>query len=717
MVTLNNKIIISFVFIVLVCSIAGALGSASTNHQTRADTIEFELELILEDQADQDNLTLAPGAHYVASIELENLGNVNDTYNLSISGILLGWEVTFDNYKTKKSVSLMGSQYPDYKTKIMLILKIPDNANRDDAGKITVTGTSEASKNSGNTIERSASINVIIDYPMPYLFLETQDNIKYIYPAESTGFLIIITNVGNDNQLYTPQNSTVTAAEGTDEDGTWSVAITPAEPFNIVAGGSKELTVTITAPLKAPAGSKFSFLAEGSVSGDEVVIIPIEVSVFVEQLYNISIDSPATIQIDFPEVSRNYPIAIKNIGNGNDKIELQITETPAFSKVRLSNQKISIGSNEYENITVTITPTIDTPLGTHQICIQAYRLKDSAAKVLIQELTTAINIQYRPDLTINYEDLEFSDYYPIEYEEIYINATIYNNGDTSATNVTIILTPQAKGGSLLNPIGTETIPAIAPQSSVDIGFTWEVDPSVEFIIINIDPDNDHLELSEVNNNISKNLFVVIQPNPSSDIDQGDSGISYTTWGVSVVVTALCVAIIAVGASVANTVYGKYALVKSLLPFYSRVKREDVLNHEVREQVYDYVREHPGDHFRSILTHLELTNGTLVHHLNTLEKKEFIRSERDGPYKRFYPIGTKLTEDVLEINGLQKKILDAVSVRPGITQKGLAKSLQTSTPTINYHVKALRNSGLLRVKRDGKVTRCFVEGLVKSKGAS
>ncbi|MCK5560211.1 MAG: hypothetical protein KAJ51_06440 [Thermoplasmata archaeon] len=219
MVTLNNKIIISFVFIVLVCSIAGALGSASTNHQTRADTIEFELELILEDQADQDNLTLAPGAHYVASIELENLGNVNDTYNLSISGILLGWEVTFDNYKTKKSVSLMGSQYPDYKTKIMLILKIPDNANRDDAGKITVTGTSEASKNSGNTIERSASINVIIDYPMPYLFLETQDNIKYIYPAESTGFLIIITNVGNDNQLYTPQNSTVTAAEGTDEDG------------------------------------------------------------------------------------------------------------------------------------------------------------------------------------------------------------------------------------------------------------------------------------------------------------------------------------------------------------------------------------------------------------------------------------------------------------------------------------------------------------------
>jgi predicted transcriptional regulator len=173
--------------------------------------------------------------------------------------------------------------------------------------------------------------------------------------------------------------------------------------------------------------------------------------------------------------------------------------------------------------------------------------------------------------------------------------------------------------------------------------------------------------------------------------------------------------IAASAFMVSTEYGKYAALKMLIPLYSRVKREDVLNHEVREQVYDYVKEHPGDHFRSILTHLELTNGTLVHHLNTLEKKDFIRSERDGPYKRFYPIGTKISGEVLEINGLQGKILDVAAARPGITQKGLAKKLGASTPTINYHVKALRNSGLLKVKRDGKVTRCYVEEMIKVKG--
>ncbi len=713
MVKLKNKLIISFIFLVLVCSITGAITAHGTSPQTRAD-IDFELEIILEDQTDQTNLTLNPSEHYVASVEIVNLGDINDTYNLSISNIPLDWEVTFDNYQPKKSVYLTSDQYPDHKLKIMLILKVPDNAKKGDTHKISVTGISDASK---NTVERSDYINVMIDYPIPYLFLETEDNIKYIYPAESTEFLITITNVGTDNQLYSPPNSTVTDAGDPDENNEWSVEVTPAEDFYIGPSHSKDLTVTITAPLNTPAGTEYSFLVKGSVSDNEVVIIPIEVTVIVKQLYNLTIESPDSIQISFPDISRNYPIALKNIGNGHDRIELVITKTPDFTEVRLSNQIIMIGSNEYENITITLTPTIQTALGTHQVAIQVYRIKESGTKELIQELTTAINIQYRPDLAISYEDLEFSDYYPIEYEEIYINATVYNTGDASATNVTIVLTPQAKGGSLLDPIGTETIAVIEPQSSVDIDFTWEVDPSVEFIIINIDPDNDYLELSEVNNNVSKNLRVVIQPKPTTEIEQGESGISYTTWGVSVLVTALCVSIIAVGASVLSTEYGKYAFVKSLLPLYSRVKREDVLNHEVREQVYDYVREHPGDHFRSILTHLELTNGTLVHHLNTLEKKDFIRSERDGPYKRFYPIGTRLTEDVLEINGLQKKILDAVSVRPGITQKGLAKILETSTPTINYHVKALRNSGLLRVKRDGKVTRCFVEELIRGKGAS
>ena len=120
-----------------------------------------------------------------------------------------------------------------------------------------------------------------------------------------------------------------------------------------------------------------------------------------------------------------------------------------------------------------------------------------------------------------------------------------------------------------------------------------------------------------------------------------------------------------------------------MPPRKRVKKEEVLNHEVRELVYDYVQSHPGEHFRAILTKLGLTNGTLIHHLQTLERQNFIKSERDGPFKRFYPTGRNLTEDVLEINGIQMKILDTVKDNPGITQKDLSRLLDTSPPTINY----------------------------------
>ena len=106
----------------------------------------------------------------------------------------------------------------------------------------------------------------------------------------------------------------------------------------------------------------------------------------------------------------------------------------------------------------------------------------------------------------------------------------------------------------------------------------------------------------------------------------------------------------------------------------KLKREDILSNQNRERVYNYVQSNPGDHFRSILQNLSMKNGTLAHHLYTLEKEEYIKSERDGPFKRFYPRGRAFTSVVLEVNGAQGKILNIVSKNPGITQKEIATRL-------------------------------------------
>jgi len=142
-----------------------------------------------------------------------------------------------------------------------------------------------------------------------------------------------------------------------------------------------------------------------------------------------------------------------------------------------------------------------------------------------------------------------------------------------------------------------------------------------------------------------------------------------------------------------------------VPLYSKMMREDILSHATREKVYHFVKNHPGEHYRSILESLELKNGTLSYHLKTLEKREFIVSKKDGPYRRFYLHGSPSKQKVY-INGLRKKLYDFILKNPGLSQKEIAKMMKCTSPTVNYHVNNMVNQGLVDITRKGRETHCF-----------
>src|SRR5438094_9113255 len=81
--------------------------------------------------------------------------------------------------------------------------------------------------------------------------------------------------------------------------------------------------------------------------------------------------------------------------------------------------------------------------------------------------------------------------------------------------------------------------------------------------------------------------------------------------------------------------GRAVIFGALFPLYTRLKKEEVLDHFVRGQVFGVIKTEPGTHFTEIRDDLGLSNGTLSYHLRTLEVAGFIRSERDGMYKRFF----------------------------------------------------------------------------------
>ena len=167
---------------------------------------------------------------------------------------------------------------------------------------------------------------------------------------------------------------------------------------------------------------------------------------------------------------------------------------------------------------------------------------------------------------------------------------------------------------------------------------------------------------------------------------------------------------AVGAGAAVSENLRWSLLGFFLPLYSKIKREDVLDHFVRGQIYGYVLANPGEHYNGIKQALHLTNGSLAHHLKTLEREEFVRSRRFGLYRRFYPQHFKIPEgDAFFPNHIQRSLLTVVAAEPGMSQKELSMRLGLTPPTVNYHVGILAEHGFVRVLHSGRKTQLYALG--------
>ncbi len=158
-----------------------------------------------------------------------------------------------------------------------------------------------------------------------------------------------------------------------------------------------------------------------------------------------------------------------------------------------------------------------------------------------------------------------------------------------------------------------------------------------------------------------------------------------------------------------TEVGKYGALKLVfIPLYSRVKKEEVLDHFVRGQIYGHIMSHPGSHYNAIKQELKVTNGTLSHHLRTLEMQGFVKSQRDGTYKRFYPMGAKHSKDKgIRLSDLQLSIIDSLRQTEGMTQSDIAAGLGMSQQSISYNLNILVRKDILRFERNGVRKHYFI----------
>jgi len=176
-----------------------------------------------------------------------------------------------------------------------------------------------------------------------------------------------------------------------------------------------------------------------------------------------------------------------------------------------------------------------------------------------------------------------------------------------------------------------------------------------------------------------------------------------------IAAAVIVSVVTVGAILAAGVeVSKYWLLPIfLLPLYTRLNKEELLDNETRGMIRGCIISDPGIHYNEIQRRLNMGNGKAAYHLMALEREGIIKSRSDGRLRRFYPAEMRFDQAPIRLDRLQKLIFDFLREREGLTQREVASALGISTPTVSRNMKRMAELGVVRLERHGITIRCYI----------
>lgn len=120
------------------------------------------------------------------------------------------------------------------------------------------------------------------------------------------------------------------------------------------------------------------------------------------------------------------------------------------------------------------------------------------------------------------------------------------------------------------------------------------------------------------------------------------------------------------------------------------------DHQTRDELLSYIMDRPGVSFSRLMNSLKLNEGTLRYHLNYLEKKELIRSRKEGRRRLyFYSLSESSIEGGNEILGrYHKRVLTIIRRSPGIGFKDIMGSLDLAKKEVKSILKTLEREHLV-----------------------
>jgi predicted transcriptional regulator len=134
--------------------------------------------------------------------------------------------------------------------------------------------------------------------------------------------------------------------------------------------------------------------------------------------------------------------------------------------------------------------------------------------------------------------------------------------------------------------------------------------------------------------------------------------------------------------------------------------KNLLNNPVRKDLVDFIRMHPGLHFRSIMRGTGINRGTLYYHLNQLKSLRMVTEVKDGGFTRYFlrmngfsPLEQKIITH--SDNLIRYRIIITLKDHPAIAKTELQKIVGISGPSLWYHMHLLVADKIACPEPDGR----------------
>jgi len=125
-----------------------------------------------------------------------------------------------------------------------------------------------------------------------------------------------------------------------------------------------------------------------------------------------------------------------------------------------------------------------------------------------------------------------------------------------------------------------------------------------------------------------------------------------------------------------------------------VTAENVLDTEVRKNLYQYIEEYPGSHLREIARELDLKPSNAAWHLRKLEQTNLVRSRDIGGKKVYYLVdgGIEARKEAVAEAILRNRnacrIMEYLTEHPGKHLLEIAHALNLNHHTVKWHIKKM-----------------------------